>query len=48
MQLKLFMLPVKNLSAPEAAHGRGEWSERVLQQRMQALLAFVLPAESGA
>ena len=32
----------------EAAHGRGEWSELVLQQRMQALLAFVMPAESGA
>ncbi len=30
----------------EAAHGRGEWSELVLQQRMQALLAFVMPAES--
>ena len=26
----------------------GEWSELVLQQRMQALLAFVMPAESGA
>jgi hypothetical protein len=32
----------------EAAHLRGEWSELVLQQRMQALLAFVMPAESGA
>ncbi len=32
----------------EAAHWRGEWSELVLQQRMQALLAFVMPAESGA
>lgn len=32
----------------EAAQERGEWSELVLQQRMQALLAFVLPAESGA
>lgn len=32
----------------EAAHCRGEWSELVLQQRMQALLAFVMPAESGA
>lgn len=31
----------------EAAHWRGEWSELVLQQRMQALLAFVMPAESG-
>ena len=26
----------------------GEWSELVLQQRMQALLAFVMPAASGA
>jgi len=32
----------------EAAHLRGDWSELVLQQRMQALLAFVMPAESGA
>jgi hypothetical protein len=32
----------------EAALMRGEWSELVLQQRMQALLAFVMPAESGA
>jgi hypothetical protein len=32
----------------EAAHGRGDWSELVLQQRMQALLAFVMSAESGA
>jgi hypothetical protein len=32
----------------EAALIRGEWSELVLQQRMQALLAFVMPAESGA
>ena len=32
----------------EAAHLRGEWSELVLQQRMQALLAFVMPADSGA
>jgi retron-type reverse transcriptase len=32
----------------EAAHLRGEWSELVLQQRVQALLAFVMPAESGA
>ena len=32
----------------EAEHRRGEWSELVLQQRMQALLAFVLPAASGA
>jgi hypothetical protein len=32
----------------EAAHLRGEWSELVLQQRIQALLAFVMPAESGA
>ncbi len=32
----------------EAAHGRGEWSELILQQRMQALLAFVMPAKSGA
>lgn len=31
----------------EAAHWRGEWSELVLQQRMQALLAFVMPADSG-
>lgn len=27
---------------------RGDWSELILQQRMQALLAFVMPAESGA
>jgi hypothetical protein len=26
---------------------RGDWSELVLQQRVQALLAFVMPAESG-
>jgi len=32
----------------EAAQSCGRWSELVLQQRMQALLAFVLPAESGA
>ena len=32
----------------EAAYGRCEWSELVLQQRMQALLAFVMPAESMA
>ena len=32
----------------EAALMRGEWSELVLQQRMQALLAFVVPANSGA
>ncbi len=32
----------------EAAHLRGEWSELVLQQRMQALLAFVMPADSRA
>lgn len=32
----------------ESAHRRGEWSELVLQQRMKALLAFVMPAESGA
>jgi hypothetical protein len=32
----------------EAACGAGAWSELVLQQRMQALLAFVMPAESGA
>ncbi len=32
----------------EAAYLRGEWSELVLQQRMQALLAFITPAESGA
>jgi RNA-directed DNA polymerase len=32
----------------EAAHRRGEWSELVLQQRVQALLAFIMPAESGA
>jgi hypothetical protein len=31
----------------EATYRRGEWSELVLQQRMQALLAFVMPAESG-
>ena len=32
----------------EAAFMRGDWSELVLQQRMQALLAFVVSAESGA
>ena len=32
----------------EASHLRGAWSELVLQQRMQALLAFVMPAASGA
>jgi hypothetical protein len=32
----------------ERAHLRGEWSELELQHRMQALLAFVLPAESWA
>jgi hypothetical protein len=32
----------------EAAQSCGRWSELVLQQRMQALLAFVIPAESGA
>lgn len=32
----------------EAAHRRGEWSELILQQRMQALLAFIIPVESGA
>lgn len=32
----------------EAAYPRGAWSELVLQQRMQALLAFVMPAESLA
>ena len=32
----------------EAAFMRGDWSELVLQQRMQALLAFVVQAESGA
>ena len=32
----------------ERAHCEGQWSELVLQQRMQALLAFVMPAESGA
>jgi hypothetical protein len=32
----------------EAALMRGDWSELVLQQRMQALLAFVVPANSGA
>ena len=32
----------------EAAHERGAWSELVLQQRMQALLAFIMPVESGA
>ena len=32
----------------EAAHLRGEWSELVLQQRMQALLSFVMPVESRA
>lgn len=29
-------------------HVRGQWSELKLQQRMQALLAFVLPVESRA
>ena len=32
----------------EAAHRCGRWSELILQQRMTALLAFVMPAESGA
>ena len=32
----------------ERAHLRGEWSELVLQQRTQALLAFVVPAETRA
>ena len=32
----------------EAAQRCGQWSELKLQQRMQALLAFVMPAESGA
>jgi retron-type reverse transcriptase len=32
----------------EAAHRCGRWSELMLQQRMTALLAFVMPAESGA
>ena len=32
----------------EAAQRCGRWSELKLQQRMQALLAFVMPAESGA
>lgn len=32
----------------EAAQRCGRWSELILQQRMQALLAFVMPAESGA
>jgi retron-type reverse transcriptase len=32
----------------EAAQRCGRWSELLLQQRMQALLAFVMPAESGA
>jgi hypothetical protein len=32
----------------ERAHLEGQWSELVLQQRMQALLAFVMQAESGA
>ena len=32
----------------EVALVGGEWSELVLQQRMQALLAFVMPVESGA
>lgn len=32
----------------EAAERCGQWSELKLQQRMQALLAFVLPAASGA
>jgi hypothetical protein len=32
----------------EAAYVRGVWGELVLQQRMQALLAFVMLAETGA
>jgi hypothetical protein len=32
----------------ERAYTNGDWSELELQQRMQALLAFVLPAESRA
>lgn len=32
----------------EQSHRAGEWSELVLQQRMQALLAFVMPVESLA
>ena len=32
----------------EAAQRCGHWSELLLQQRMEALLAFVLPVESGA
>ena len=39
---------VQKFQRYEAAHLRGEWSELVLQQRMQALLAFVMPAESVA
>jgi hypothetical protein len=32
----------------EAAHERGDWSDLKLQQRVQALLAFLLPADSWA
>jgi retron-type reverse transcriptase len=32
----------------EAAQRCGQWTDLILQQRMQALLAFVMPAESGA
>jgi hypothetical protein len=32
----------------EQAHAQGRWSELVLQQRMQALVAFTLPADSRA
>ena len=39
---------VRKFQRNEAAHVRGDWSELVLQQRMQALLAFVMPVESGA
>jgi retron-type reverse transcriptase len=37
---------VRKLRAYEAAHRAGEWTELHLQQRMTALLAFVLPADS--
>jgi hypothetical protein len=39
---------VRKFCRYEAAHERGEWSELILQQRMQALLAFVRPVDSGA
>ena len=38
----------RKLRRYEAAERCGRWTELKLQQRMQALLAFVMPAESGA